>query len=527
MQLRYNRLGGHHGRFYTDTLFSKTPSLGGHTMAQVYTNDIHFTKVFPLKKKSDAPDSLIHFMRDVGIPSHLHSDDAKGLTQGRRGDIVRKCWIKATQSEPYPPWQVRAELCNRELKKSVRLHMANSKAPGRLWDFCAIYHLEIRNLTAHPFFNLQNRTPYELFTGQTPDISKYIDFGWYDTVWYLDQETPFPEDKRKLAKWLGVAHRVGQALCYYLLPESGRVVVHSTVQPLSSDDLQLCNVQKAIKHLDHQIKNKIVDFKQPGILQEPLMDMCDPYEPEADKPEIDDFTPETYDAMISAELFIPKENVLIPAKIIGRKHDDQGNLIGQANANPVLDSRIYKVQFPDVHVEEYAANALAENIYSQVDAEGIQHLLIDEIINHHQDKTAIRMADKWVQGQANRSCRPTTKGWTLQVCWKDEMTSWEPLRNLKCANPIELAEYAIRNKLELESAFAWWVPYTIKHCDTIIGALRTAAYTKKAQKFGLEISNGIKQALEKDKETKMDFWQKAIAKEISHVRPAFDVLNMG
>jgi hypothetical protein len=42
------------------------------------------------------------------------------------------------------------------------------------------------------------------------------------------------------------------------------------------------------------------------------------------------------------------------------------------------------VQFPDGHVKEYAANALAENIYSQVDAEGIRHLLIDEIINHHQ-----------------------------------------------------------------------------------------------------------------------------------------------
>jgi hypothetical protein len=59
-------------------------------MAQVYTNDVHFTKVFPFKKKSDAPDSLIQFMQDVGIPSHLHSNDAKELTQGRMGDIIRK-----------------------------------------------------------------------------------------------------------------------------------------------------------------------------------------------------------------------------------------------------------------------------------------------------------------------------------------------------------------------------------------------------------------------------------------------------
>ncbi len=51
MQLRYPRLGGRHGRFYTDTFFSKTPSLAGCSMAQIYVNDVHFTKVFPLENQ--------------------------------------------------------------------------------------------------------------------------------------------------------------------------------------------------------------------------------------------------------------------------------------------------------------------------------------------------------------------------------------------------------------------------------------------------------------------------------------------
>ncbi len=104
MQLRYPRLGGRHGRFYTDTFFAKTPSLGGAKMAQVYMNDVNFTKIVPMKTKAEAPDTLVQFMQDIGIPSHLHSDDAKELTQGRMGDIIRKCWIKATKSEPYSPW---------------------------------------------------------------------------------------------------------------------------------------------------------------------------------------------------------------------------------------------------------------------------------------------------------------------------------------------------------------------------------------------------------------------------------------
>jgi len=36
------------------------------------------------------------------------------------GDLLRKFWIRGTQSEPYSPWQVRAELCVNEIKKSVR-----------------------------------------------------------------------------------------------------------------------------------------------------------------------------------------------------------------------------------------------------------------------------------------------------------------------------------------------------------------------------------------------------------------------
>ena len=44
MQLCYPRLGGCHGRFYTDALFAKIPALGGYTIAQVYTNNVHSEK---------------------------------------------------------------------------------------------------------------------------------------------------------------------------------------------------------------------------------------------------------------------------------------------------------------------------------------------------------------------------------------------------------------------------------------------------------------------------------------------------
>lgn len=170
-------------------------------------------------------------------------------------------------------------------------------------------------------------------TGHTPDISEYSEYKLYDTIWYYDQQATFPRDKHKLAKWLGVAHRVRQAL---------QIESHIT------------------------IADRRVFFETPG-----LQDTYEPYEPEAEIPEVADFTTKMYDALISAEVVLPEGDTLVPATVIGHKHDSDGNPTGTSNSNPILDSRIYQVRFPDGHLEDYSTNFIAKNIYSQVDAEDI------------------------------------------------------------------------------------------------------------------------------------------------------------
>jgi hypothetical protein len=82
-----------------------------------------------MKTKSEAPNTLISFMQDIGIPSHLHSDNANELTQGKMRELLKEFWIKPSQSEPHSPWQVRAELAIREIKKAVRDTMQRTRAP--------------------------------------------------------------------------------------------------------------------------------------------------------------------------------------------------------------------------------------------------------------------------------------------------------------------------------------------------------------------------------------------------------------
>jgi hypothetical protein len=148
-----------------------------------------------MRRKAEAGDALVEFIQDIGIPSEMHNDDAKEQTLGKWFEVMRKFQIKQTLSKPYSPWQVRAEGAIRECKKTTRQLMQSTQAPKRLWDFCAVYACEIHSLTAHRHFPLQGRTPYEMVTGRTPDISEYVEFSWYESLWYYDQED-FPEARR-------------------------------------------------------------------------------------------------------------------------------------------------------------------------------------------------------------------------------------------------------------------------------------------------------------------------------------------
>ena len=48
------------------------------------------------------------------------------------------------------------------------------------------------------------QVPETIMTGDTADISRICQFGWYDWVMYHDHTT-FPEDKALLGQYLGPA----------------------------------------------------------------------------------------------------------------------------------------------------------------------------------------------------------------------------------------------------------------------------------------------------------------------------------
>ena len=105
-------------------------------------------------------------------------------------------------------------------------------------------------ITASFAANIQDRTPLEALTGETPDISQYLDFGFYDRVW-------FKEDvglgETKLEIFLGVSHQVGYLSSYWVLPASGIPMSRTTVKRVTNLESQTKQCKKRFSVYDKRI----------------------------------------------------------------------------------------------------------------------------------------------------------------------------------------------------------------------------------------------------------------------------------
>jgi hypothetical protein len=95
---------------------------------------------------------------------------------------------------------------------------------------------------------------------------------------------------------------------------------------------------------------------------------------------------------------------------------------------------------------------------------------------------------------------------------------------LKDSNPIQLAEYAVANRIQEEPAFKWWVAQTLRTRNCIIAKVKSR-YWKTNHKYGIRLPHSIREALQIDKETGTDFWWQAIQKEMKKVMVAFQFVD--
>ena len=124
--LRYRKLDH---AVYHDNLKANVPSLRGNKCSEIYATDFGWSRNFPLKKESDVHESLDLFLSRYGIPEALISDGANAYTGGNFKAKAKEAGIFCKLTDPYSPWQNRAEGEIREVKRLAGRWMVRSGSP--------------------------------------------------------------------------------------------------------------------------------------------------------------------------------------------------------------------------------------------------------------------------------------------------------------------------------------------------------------------------------------------------------------
>lgn len=547
LHLKRNYLNG---KWCVDWMPSSVKSITQCKGAFVYSNGT-YAEIYPKEDNTQvsAAATLQDFCRDVGVPETLKSDRAQEFC-GRDSEfkkLTRKKGIDMSYAEPGREGQVyRVDISIRELKKRWHQKMTSKNVPKRLWDFGIRHAAHVMQVL--PSRSLNNRTPYEVVHGHTPDISELVDFDFYDLVWVYDKKHPgVSEEDKILCRWLGVAHDVGSDMCYWVMPESGIALARTTVQHVTRDDMLDPAINEQIIKFNEALTTRLDDTNFKIKLDEvvfddyrddlPQWDAWDPaYGDEKTTPthdeydnmileerkDMDEYDDDTYDGLIGASFRLDESsnNGGNLATVTRRVTDDNGNMVGKAHPNPLLSTAEYEVTLEDGTTDKYFANVICENIYSQLDSEGKENLVMNEIVDHRKDGTAIEKDNGYTGTGSNRKPRKTTKGWQLLIEWKDESTTWVDLKDVKEANPIELAEYAVANKIDEEPAFQWWVPYTLKKRNRVISKTKSK-YWKTTHKYGIRIPKTLEEAIQIDTLNGNRYWQNAVDKEMKKAKVAY------
>jgi len=533
--------------WFCDTMFSRTKSLRGNVCAEVFTNG-KFINVQPMKSKAgyNVGHALQQAIEENGIPSKIVMDDAKETTGPNTPfmQTIRRYHIDHAITEPYSHWQNRAEGAIRELRRKWRLLCQRRRVPNRLWDYALVHFARVLSLTVR---GDDEFTPVEEITGDTPDISEYIDFQFYDWVWFVDNPHN-KEEGPKIARWLGVSHRVGSAMCFYVLVQNCQVLSRSSVQHISHAEQLKDEIIQRLKQFDHEVVGRLNDpahtlpeteenafwieddddgngdhtgnsnsETKTSLVRDDPTDIALDSSPMIDADDVWS-TPEAYDEYLNAEILVPDGDGRSLGRVKKRLKDKDGNPIGRRHQNFMMDTRLYEVELADGSLRDYYANTIAECMFSQVDSEGRSYRLLKEITNHKSDGSAILKEDGWLKTPSGREVRKrTTRGWHLLCEWKEGTSDWVPLKDLKESFPVEVAEYAKANKIDDEPAFAWWVKDVLRKRNRIISKVKSKYWTTST-KFGIRLPKTVEEALRLDTENGNTFWRDAIEKEMKKIQ---------
>ena len=128
--------------------------------------------------------------------------------------------------------------------------MIRKRVPRKLWDYGVLWNTQVTQRTSTQAGGLRGTCTLQDVMGETPYISDYLAFGFYDHVSYKENAVL---RLMAIGRWIGVSHRVGGLMYYWILTQKGTVVSITTVQHLTSIEKEIDEVKASVSEFDIEI----------------------------------------------------------------------------------------------------------------------------------------------------------------------------------------------------------------------------------------------------------------------------------
>ena len=99
--------------------------------------------------------------------------------------------------------------------------MVNKEVPRKLWDYGVSWISEVMSMTRSSENGTNVGIPLTNMIGENVDISKYLDFGFYEKLWLKDNVGISPSEP---GRWLGISHCTGALMCYHIITQTQRYI---------------------------------------------------------------------------------------------------------------------------------------------------------------------------------------------------------------------------------------------------------------------------------------------------------------
>jgi hypothetical protein len=411
----------------TDTVYSDTVAIAGrYKCAQVFVGRHSLIlDVYGMRTDGDFASTLEDNIRKRGAMDLLISDRAQAEISDKVKDILRALFIDDWQSEPHHQHQNFAERKYAELKTRTNLVLNKTGAPANTWLLCMQYIAYVLNRTS--VRSLQWKTPLEMLTGSTTDISPMLHFHFWEPVFFTKVDSSFPsESTEEKGNFVGIAESVGDAMTFKVISkESNRLLYRSNVRSSKISENQNLRL---IKDEDKSIIWSKQDDNNTEPSTTPVMPGFDPSSLLGRTfLHIDEENSDKQDRMKIIKMIAKHQDDIDkqPEKVKFLVENDDGTINQILSYNEIIS-----------HLEKHELSSDIEDGYSQF-----------KRICGHQGPLKVKDAP-------HKGCK-----YNLEIEWEDGDITFERLDYIGADDPVSVAKYAQANDLFDIPAFKKYKKY--------------------------------------------------------------------